>query len=303
MAEIRIETKDAVYEPQTFPIRIGRAVDNDIMIRAVGVSDYHAIIENGAEGLEIRNLHEAHINGKKIRSRALLRENSFLTLGTATLRLWLNPKAKMPNPARAAKWKIFTHPVMAIMWFILAIALPLWTDFLQTDVRYVLNWRLIFFSVLFILGLVWIIHSMLLPVARRYLVIPIVGIVSALSFLSDLSDQAAYWFDFQYSFGWTDTLFLILVAAIFLYVFRAFLRDFIPLGGRLLNRCTIAVALPCLLLLLYSYLQSNNFFSQRPGSFPSYHRGLLKNIAPLTTPKSIDAFLSVEKTNQKKENN
>lgn len=290
MAEIKIETGDNIQEITQFPVRIGRAVDNDIVVRAMAVADYHAIIENSPEGLQVRNLHDAQLNGKPIRSRALVRHNSNLTIGSATLKLWLNAKEKMPNAARTNKWKIFTNPFCALIWFTLAIALPVWTDYLQTNVKYVLNWQMIFIITTLILGLVWMVHSMVLPVSRRYLITPLISIISALSLFSELTDQTAYWFNFQYSFGWADTLSLIISSSTTIYLLRAFLRDFIPIGGRLLRRCTIAVSLPMLLLLTYNYLQKNDFFSQQPGKYPSYAQGLLKNIAPGKNIKTIEKF-------------
>ncbi len=296
MAELKIETLYDIYTPESYPIRIGRAVDNDIVLRALGVADYHVLIEQSGEGLQIRNLHEAELNGKPIRSRVLLHNNSSLTLGSSRVKLWLNTKAPMPNPSQSGKWKIFTHPACAAIWFFMALALPMWMDYLRTQTRYVMNWYLLFMCTVIILGLVWMMHSMILPLVRRYLLVPLIGIVSALSFFSDMSDQIVYWLAFQFGIPWLDLASLLLMWFISLVIFRSFFRDFIPLAGRLLNRYTVAISLPCLFLLLYNFLLGHDFFAHRAGSYPNYHQALVKDKLPMVEEETIASFLSIEKT-------
>lgn len=295
MAELKIETRYDVYEATQFPVRIGRAVDNDIVIRALGMADYHAIIEQSPEGLQVRNLHDAEINGKVLRSRALINKNSALTLGSSLIKLWVDPKAPMPNPAKSRKWSWITHPVAAMFWFALALAFPMWLDYLQTPINYFANWRLLFICTCIILAIVWIIHSMILPLVRRYLLIPLLGLVSALSLLSDVMGEVVYWLTFQFNVLWLDWISLFLVSAILIWLFRAFFRDFIPLSGKLLTRYTLAICLPCLLLLFYSFLKSHDFFTYRSGSFPIYHNGLLQHKLSISEDKSIQEFFSIEK--------
>lgn len=297
MAELKIETRYDVYEATQFPVRIGRAVDNDIVIRALGVADYHAIIEQSPEGLQIRTLDDAQINGKILRSRALIDKNSALTLGSSLIKLWIDPKAPMPNAAKSRKWTWITHPIAAIIWFILALALPMWIDYLQTPINYFANWRLLFTCAAILLAIVWVVHSMVLPLVRRYLLIPLLGLVSALSLLSDSIDQAVYWLVFQFNLPWLDFLAFLLISTILIWIFRAFFRDFIPLSGKLLTRYTLAICLPCLLLLFYNFLKPHDFFTYRAGSFPNYHNGLLQHKLSITKEKTIKEFFSIEETN------
>lgn len=297
MARLTIETRYGVHEIEQFPIRIGRAVDNDIVLRALGVADYHALIEQSAEGLQIRNLHEAQINGKPIRSRAIISKNSALTLGSSLVKLWLDPKAPMPNAAKSGKWKWLTHPIAALTWFMLCLALPMWIDYLKTPINYFANWRLLFISAVTILAIVWVVHSMILPLVRRYLLIPLLGLVSMLSLLSSISEQIVYWLIFQIDLPWLDFVAFLILSGIFVWAFRAFFRDFVPLSGKLLTRYTLAICLPCLLLLFYNFLEPHDFFTYRSGSFPNYHSGLLQHKLPLREDKSIAEFFSLETSN------
>ena len=46
--ELTVENQDNIYRVHTYPVRIGRAKDNDIIVKAPFVADYHAVIEQGA---------------------------------------------------------------------------------------------------------------------------------------------------------------------------------------------------------------------------------------------------------------
>lgn len=291
MAEITIETKNDVYEPTQFPVRIGRAVDNDVVIRALGVADYHAILEETPAGLQVRNLHAAQLNGKTIRSRAVIDKNSFLTLGSAKVKIWLNPKGKMPNPAHSAKWRLLTHPAAVMFWLFTSLALPMWSDYLETVTRYVINWKYLFLLTVLVLALVWIVHSMILPITRRYLLVPLLGITAVFSTASEILDFVIDRLAFQINWVGLDVLGYALSAGIYILLIRAFMRDFIPMGGRLLTRYAFAISLPCILLLIYNYLQEHDFYSQRPGSYPSYNHQLYQNPLPGVSYQPISQFL------------
>lgn len=298
MAEITIETRYDVYQPTQFPVRIGRAVDNDVVIRALGVADYHVMIEQNHAGLQVRNLHEAHLNGKPIRSRAVVDKNSFLTLGSAKIKLWLNPKGRMPNPATSAKWQCLTHPVAVAFWFIVALILPLWSDYLATATRYVVNWKLLFLTTIFILTLVWVIHSMVLPITRRYLLIPLLGITSAVSVFSEVLDVLIKRIGFQIDWVGIDLVEPVISSVLFILCIRAFMRDFIPMSGRLLTRYALAISLPCILLAVFNHLQAHGFYSQRPGSYPSYNHALYQSPLLGARYESVNEFLEIDKINQ-----
>ena len=73
--ELTVENQDNIYRVHTYPVRIGRAKDNDIIVKAPFVADYHAVIEQGAQGLTIRSLEQSHANGERIHTTRPLAAN------------------------------------------------------------------------------------------------------------------------------------------------------------------------------------------------------------------------------------
>ncbi len=299
MAELSLEMPDGQrIRIDRLPCRVGSAADNDVVIRGVGVQEHHLQIEESGNALRITSRHPCYFNGRKVGRDFPLKENGQLTLGIVTLPLFLDVSQPLLQLLRAKGWAFLVHPLAATLWFLLALMLPLWIDFLHTQTRYVFNLRLLFVLGATFLLLVWLMHGILWPVARRYFLFPLLGLVSCLSFFHDLSEQATFWFNFQYRLPWLDEAVLMLVAVVFLLVVRGFLRAFVPLFGRMLNRFTLVLALPCLLLLLYSFLQPRDFYMHRPGSYPDYHRGLLPEMGPWTKTQSVTQFLQIKNSSE-----
>jgi len=122
--ELTVENQDNIYRVHTYPVRIGRAKDNDIIVKAPFVADYHAVIEQGAQGLTIRSLEQSHANGERIPTTRPLTNNTLLQIGTATLKLWLDSGKPMPLAHKQRRWwPLFTHPVAVTAWFLAAIFL------------------------------------------------------------------------------------------------------------------------------------------------------------------------------------
>ena len=84
----------------------------------------------------------------------------------------------------------------------------------------------------------------------------------------------------------------------YLWLHRAFLRDHIPLAGRVLRRATLLTALPVTLLVSYAYLRDHDFFSQRPGSYPVYQSELGSSVLFNSQIKPIKNFFSIDKNEQ-----
>ena len=278
--ELTVENQDNIYRVHTYPVRIGRAKDNDIIVKAPFVADYHAVIEQGAQGLTIRSLEQSHANGERIPTTRPLTNNTLLQIGTATLKLWLDSGKPMPLAHKQRRWwPLFTHPVAVTAWFLAAIV----------------DYNRLITAVIILLGLTWITHSMIQPLARRYLILPVLGLISAYSTLSDLLTAAADWYSFQFNSTGAGTWATILGFAGFLALYRAFLRDHIPLAGRILWRATALTLLPTLLLVTYGYLRDHDFYSQRPGSYPVYPNKLQNSVLLDSQIKPIKNFFSIDK--------
>ena len=294
--ELTVENQDNIYRVQTYPVRIGRAKDNDIIVKAPFVADYHAVIEQGAQGLTIRSLEQSHANGERIPTTRPLTNNTLLQIGTATLKLWLDSDKPMPLAHKQRRWwPLFTHPVAVTAWFLAAIFLTMWQGYLDSPQSYIVDYNRLITAVIILLGLTWITHSMIQPLARRYLILPVLGLISAYSTLSDLLTAAADWYSFQFNSTGAGTWATILGFAGFLALYRAFLRDHIPLAGRILWRATALTLLPTLLLVTYGYLRDHDFYSQRPGSYPVYPNKLHSSVLFNSQVKQIENFFSIDK--------
>lgn len=294
MAKLIVEHLGRTWHIAQFPYRIGQAADNDMLVASA--APQHAVIEESGDGLQVRAIHPCYLNGKLVQGSRLLDGNARLSIGGAVVPLWLDPQAPMPPLAPAKRWAWVAHPLMAAFWFILALAIPLWLGYLSTPQRYVLDLQIIFTMTATIIALVWLMNAFLLPLVGRHLIVPLVGIISWLSVLNDLLGQAAYYFNFQLSWSGFNLAVLLLSALAFLWILRAYLRDSTAIAGKTLNRYTLGAALPCLLFLCYTFLNYHNFFAERGGNYPSYHRELLPHMMPGIEAQPIDSLFDIKKT-------
>lgn len=294
MAKLTVEHLGRAWKIEQFPLRIGKSADNDLIV--ANAAPHHAVIEESGEGLQLRALDACRLNGKPVHGSRLLDGNARLNIGGAVLPLWLDAQALMPPLAPPQRWAWLTHPFMAALWFVFALAVPLWLGYLSAPQRYLLDYKIIFVMTATIAALVWLMDAFLLPLAGRHLTVPLIGIVSGLSVFNDLCEQAAYYFSFQLDWRGFGLAALLLTAAVFLWVLRRFLHDATALGGRMLNRYTLGAALPCLLLISYNFLAGKEFFVHRGGTYPSYHNALLPDMMPGVGAKPADSLFQIEKT-------
>ena len=298
-SELTIETPDHVHRIHHSPVRIGRSPDNDITIKSPFIADHHVVIEETGQGLTIRSLGESHANGTRICSTRALDSNTLLQIGTATLKLWLDSGKPMPLAHKQRRWwPLFTHPVAVTAWFLAAIFLTMWQGYLDSPQSYIFDYNRFITLLITLLGITWIVHSMILPLSRRYLILPVLGIISAYSAGSDIVDSLAGWYGFQFNSAAAATCGTVLAYLGYLWLHRAFLRDHIPLAGRVLRRATLLTALPVTLLVSYAYLRDHDFFSQRPGSYPVYQSELGSSVLFNSQIKSIKNFFSIDKNEQ-----
>ena len=298
-SELTIETPEQVYCISRYPVHIGRSADNDITIKSPFVADHHAVIEDSGQGLTIRSLGESHANGTRIRTTRPLDGNTLLQIGAATLKIWTDRSKPMPYADKKRRWwPLLTHPAAVFCWFAAAIALPMWDGYLDSPQSYIFDYNRFITLLITLLGITWIVHSMILPLSRRYLILPVLGIISAYSAGSDIVDSLAGWYGFQFNSAAAATCGTVLAYLGYLWLHRAFLRDHIPLAGRVLRRATLLTALPVTLLVSYAYLRDHDFFSQRPGSYPVYQSELGSSVLFNSQIKPIKNFFSIDKNEQ-----
>lgn len=298
--ELIIEYNGQIYRFDSFPVHIGRALNNELVVKAPLVADYHAVIDKTAKGLQVRSLAKSYLDGKRISTTGTLFDNAILQLGTAGLKIWLYPEKTMPSIVKKSPfWALFTHPVTAWGWFIAAVILSTWGSYLNSAQTYIMDYETPLVVICWIAALTWVIHSMILPLSRRYLVLPVLGLVSAYITFGVLADDVADWYGFQFNTHYGDAVSAVGVFVVFAWVYYRFLHDFVPLAGPALWRAAVLSLLPVMLFTAYVYLKQNDFFKVRPGSYPAYQTTLQQHIFLKSHIKSLNELLAIDKTKDK----
>lgn len=196
-------------------------------------------------------------------------------------------------------WRLLTHPVMVAFWFILALLLPLGVGFLNTQSRYVLDLQLLFISAAILLSIAWLMNLMLMPMLKSTLILPLLGILSFISVLSDIGDEVYFWAAFQWPVPWLNALIYLLLAVIFIVLLRGLLKSLKTDNGQRPSRIWLLVATPFLLLITYDFFNSYNYFIDLHGRVPVFHHGLSAWTLPGTETQSIEGFFHIDNSNQK----
>ncbi|MBV7433657.1 hypothetical protein KRX19_01355 [Cardiobacteriaceae bacterium TAE3-ERU3] len=196
-------------------------------------------------------------------------------------------------------WRLLTHPVMVVFWFILALLVPLAIGYLNTSSRYVLDFKLLFFGAAALIGVAWLMNLMLMPLLKTTLILPLLGIVSFVSLLMDIGDEIHYWAAFQWHVPWLDAVIHILLAVIFLLLVRGLLRNISDYGQRQPRRIWLVISIPFLVLFSYNFFESYNYFADLHGRVPVFHHGLSQWTLPGTESSSIEQFFGIDNSNQK----
>jgi hypothetical protein len=87
------KTAGAAWVARRFPVRVGRAVGNDLRLDASGVYDRHFEVDaTPGQALELSVIEPAlaNVNGQPV-MRCALRHGDLVEAGSARLRFWLAP--------------------------------------------------------------------------------------------------------------------------------------------------------------------------------------------------------------------
>lgn len=292
METIIAQTQGGVFKSQASKITIGAAADNDWVIDDLGVAPYHAVLIKEDGKWTIQALADTYLNHQKIAQESELAFNVPLQLGIKVLFV-LQAEKKIQKNTRLLRF--LGNPLIALTLFLCALAIPLWASYLNTSVKYVMNWRLLMTVSFIYWGLTFVMQLIFYPLVKRLAIFEFLSIVTSLSILSDLMQMFGNWLAFQYNFLSADELGLVVVSGSFYLLLRAFVRRFAHLSGRWMRITTFSLLFPCLLLLVYSFASSHQFFAQRMGSYPIYSRALYQHLAPAVEVKSIDTFLQLKR--------
>lgn len=194
-------------------------------------------------------------------------------------------------------WRLITHPAMVAFWFILALLLPLTIGYLNTPSRYVINLELLFFVAASLMGVAWLMNLILVSLLKTTLILPLLGIVSFVSLLSDIGNEIHFWAAFQWHVPWLDAVIYLLLVMVFALLIRGLLRSMPSNGEQHPSRFWLVISLPFLLLISYDFFSSYGFFADLHGRVPVFHQGLSAWTLPNTDLNGIEQFLDIENSN------
>lgn len=193
--------------------------------------------------------------------------------------------------------RFITDPIMVAVWFGLALLFPLGVGYLNTQARYVVDIQLLFYVAVSLLAVAWLMNLMLMPMLKTTLILPLLGIVSFVSMLSDVGNEIYYWAAFQWSVPWLDAALHIVLAIIFVVLVRDMLKCLADSGMSVPRHIWLALSTPFLVLLAYDFFSSHNYFADLHGRVPVFHQGLSAWTLPDTETETIAHFLNIGNSN------
>ena len=303
MAEVIFETIQRgvhhYHKVDSFPVTVGRAFDNDVILQDVTVSPHHLVIEKEDDQLYLRNLSEE--NGTKLKGKKMSLERvgvetpcSFHISSIKGRLLSTDmPVEKTHIKDCSGFFCIFSNPIWSVVLLLATIGLIFFERYANTPVAketfYYLNTVLP--SVWTILGITVIISGISRISTHRWEVIPAISIASLIFLLPQLFEYAgqfgAYLFTDDTIATWLKyaSKFIVIPALIAVFIVKTINSRWIPAAG-----IAVLVYSPFLayqVLILIDELSLTSGFSE----VPSYSQTLLPGDNRLNATISIDEFL------------
>ncbi len=303
MAELIFETIQRgvhhYHKIDSFPVTVGRAFDNDVILQDVTISPHHLVIEKEDDKLFLRNLSSE--NGTKIGRKKMGDERvevetpTNFQLSTIKARLLATD---MPVENTHIKdctgfFCIFSNPLWAVALLAATIALFVYERYANTPVTkeifYYLN--TILPSVWIILGITVVISGISRLATHRWEVVPAISIASLIFLLPQLFEYVGQFSAYLFT---NDTLgvylkyaskFLVIPALIAVFIVKTINSKWIPAAG-----IAVLVYSPFLayqMLILIDELSLKSGFSE----VPSYSQTLLPSDTRLNATISLDQFI------------
>ena len=287
------------HKIDSFPVTVGRAFDNDVILQDVTVSPHHLVIEEEDGKYFLRNLSTE--NGTKFHGKNLGNErvevslpSSFQLSGIKARLLATDMEVEQTHIKDCSGFFcIFSSPIWAVLLLLSTIALFFYERYMTTpvpkEVFYYLNTVLP--SVWIILGITVVISGISRLSTHRWEIIPAISIASLIFLLPQLFEYlghfAAYLFT-QDSIGvWLKyaAKFIVIPTLIAVFIVKTIHAKWLPAAG-----IAVLVYSPFLayqLLILVDELSLKSGFSE----LPSYSQTLLQGDRRLNATISLDQFL------------
>ena len=303
MAEVILETIQRgihhYHKIDSFPVTVGRAFDNDVILQDVTVSPNHLVIEEEDGKYYLHNLSTE--NGTKLQGKSLGVERIEVSLPSSFQMSGIKARllaTDMPVEETHIKdcsgfFCIFSNPFWAVFLLISTIALFFYERFMTTpvpkEVFYYLNTVLP--SVWIILGITVVISGISRLSTHRWEIIPAISIASLIFLLPQLFEYLGHFMAYlftQDSFGvWLKyaAKFIVIPSLIAVFIVKTIHAKWLPAVG-----IAVLVYSPFLayqLLILVDELSLKSGFSE----VPSYSQTLLPGDKRLNATISLDQFV------------
>jgi len=271
------------HKIESFPVTVGRAYDNDVILQDVTISPHHLVIEKEDDKLFIRNLSTE--NGTKIGRKKLDVERvevdvpiSF-QLSSIKARLL---SSDMPVEKTYIKdcngfFCIFNSSIWAVCLFLITIGLLFFEQYLNTHVPREASYYLqtVFPAVCVVLGMAVVISLITRFTIHRWEVIPAISIASLVFLLPHVFEYIGKTISYLFT---NDSLqayltylidFIVIPVLIAFFIVKVINKKWIPAAG------LAALIYSPILALQVIDLLDNISFNSGFSEFPSYSQTLL----------------------------
>jgi len=303
MAEVIFETIQRgvhhYHKIDSFPVTVGRAFDNDVILQDVTISAHHLVIEKEDDKLYIRNLSTE--NGTKMGRKKLGDERvevstpSSFQLSSIKARLLATDMAVENTHIKDCTgfFCIFSNPLWSIALLAITIGLFFFERYANTpvtkEVFYYLNTVLP--SVWIILGITVVISGISRLATHRWEIVPAISIASLIFLLPQLFEYLGQFTAYLFT---NDTLgvylkyaskFLVIPALIAVFIVKTINSKWLPAAG--IATLVYSPFLAYQVLILIDELSLKSGFSE----VPSYSQTLLPNDKRLNATISLEQFI------------
>lgn len=286
------------HKIESFPVTVGRAFDNDIILQDVSISPHHLIIRKEDDKITIQNLANENgtkLNGIKIESEPVeISLPSALTISDMKARILSSSMTVEETHIRncSGMFCIFNNPIWAALLLFLTIGLLFLEKYFITPVSKEVLYYVssVLPSVWMILGVTVVITGISRLSTHRWEITPAISIASLiflapqvfeylghhLSYLFT-SDSVAYWLKYLAKF-------LIIPLLLAIFIVKTIRTKWWPAIGVAVLAYSPFIAFQ--LLGVVDELTTKSGFSE----VPSYSQTLLPGDIRLNTTISIDQF-------------
>ena len=304
MAEVILETIQrgvhSYHKINSFPVTMGRAFDNDIILQDVTISAHHLVIEKEGDKYLIQNLSEE--NGTKLEGKTLgteaveLNVPASFQLSNLKVRLLATdmPVEETYVQSCSGFFCFFSSPIWAMLLLFATVAMFFIERYLETPVAkeplyYLSN---VLPSVWTLLGITVIISGITRISTHRWEIIPAISIASLVFLVPQLFDYLGHFISYLFtsdSLGsWLKNVasFMVIPLLLAVFIVKTIHTKWLPAFG--VAALVYSPFLAYQVIGLVDDLNLKSGFSE----IPAYSQTLLPNDMRLNTTISLDQFIN-----------